>query len=116
MSDLIESCVCPYFAKAAARIRELEGENKRLVDEAKEDAAAVASHAARIRELEDKCEKAVAIWRAREAIIIERDAIEAAAIERCAKWLEDIPEHWRTLAADMRRSLKPAIPVPSTSE
>jgi hypothetical protein len=35
----------------------------------------------------------------------ERAAIEAATIERCARWLEDIPEHWRTLARDMRRAL-----------
>ena len=39
---------------------------------------------------------------------IERDLItdiEEATIERCAKWLEDMPEHWNTLAADMRRAL-----------
>lgn len=29
----------------------------------------------------------------------------SAAIEECAKWLEDMPEHWRTLASDMRAAL-----------
>lgn len=27
------------------------------------------------------------------------------AVEECAKWLEEMPEHWRTLARDMRASL-----------
>jgi hypothetical protein len=40
----------------------------------------------------------------------ERSAHEngfAAGIEAFAQWLENMPEHWRTLAADGRRALLP---------
>ncbi len=56
----------------------------------------------RISELENKCDRLITV------IAEMQDKLRGArwkAIEECAKWLEDMPEHWKTLAAEMRRDL-----------
>lgn len=70
---------------------------------------AIARAIASLPDLYAQLAKAIAmadeLWIAREQIRGELDAARNKTIEECAKWLEDIPEHWRTLAADMRRAL-----------
>lgn len=120
MSDLIERLeraasafsdeAHALYGEAAARIKQLEGEHRRLTDEAKEDADVVARHAARIKELEAEIERLQNLVECKDCMEYAhrvRDAIEAATIEECVAaaynacvgppsgWENGKPKGWR---------------------